>query len=158
MYEINGLDDVYSQEFSGTTNATGLEAFDNVFYGLYEITASKENYVSLLDTISVSKDHHSFNLVLANNLGNIDIPAGKSQFFKIYPNPNEGAFTLELFAADAISGIQVEIYSLHGEKVKQVAIEGQLFYEFNLSTLAKGIYLIRVIKGNEQGFMKLIKK
>ena len=54
VFDMNGLDDVYSQEFSGTTNSTGLEVFDNVFYGQYEITASKENYHTLLDTINVS--------------------------------------------------------------------------------------------------------
>ena len=95
---------------------------------------------------------------MASGLGEIEIPATNSSFFKIYPNPNLGVFTLELYEVEALSGIRVEIYSLFGEKVKQIDLEGQLMYEFNLSTVPQGIYLIRVTKGNVHGFIKLVRK
>jgi hypothetical protein len=151
VFGMKGLDNIYSQQFSQITNATGLISLANVFYSEYAVFASKNNYHTLLDTIYVSKNNHTFNLELsAISPGSIiDISNKQDQFFIIYPNPNEGIFTMELMDANHKSGIRVEIFDMMGARVKQIELSGKRLYEFDLSDKPAGIYLLRVIKGDK---------
>ncbi|MBE0661291.1 MAG: fibronectin type III domain-containing protein [Bacteroidales bacterium] len=78
-------------------------------------------------------------------------------FFKVFPNPTTGNFKLELLSTDEV-GINVEIYGMMGEKVFQDRLFGSMLYDFDLSNMPKGIYFIRVIKGDEMGIEKVIKQ
>jgi hypothetical protein len=160
VFGMKGLDNIYSQQFSQITNATGLISLANVFYSEYAVFASKNNYHTLLDTIYVSKNNHTFNLELsAISPGSIiDISNKQDQFFIIYPNPNEGIFTMELMDANHKSGIRVEIFDMMGARVKQIELSGKRLYEFDLSDKPAGIYLLRVIKGDKVGIWKVIRK
>jgi len=160
VFGMNGLDNIYSQQFSHLTDETGLVSLTDVFFSGYTVVASKNNYHTLLDTIYISKNTHSFNLVLsAINPGSIfDISAGKGQFFKIYPNPNEGVFTMELMDAFQTSAVRVEIYDMMGASVLQVELAGKQLYEIDLSGSPAGIYLLRVIKGDKTGLWKITRK
>ena len=79
------------------------------------------------------------------------------QFFKVFPNPTTGYFTLELLKADAEATISVSIFTMMGEIILQTELPSQKSYEFNLSNHPLGIYLIRVIAGDEMGVEKVIR-
>jgi len=81
---MNGLDNIYSQQFSQITNTTGLVSLANVFFSEYAVVASKNNYHTLLDTIIVSKNNHSFNLELSAITPG-SITENSAPFFNIYP-------------------------------------------------------------------------
>lgn len=83
---------------------------------------------------------------------------GNNPFYKVYPNPFSESFTLELNAAYDYSAITLEIYGMYGEKVQHFMLYGNNKHEINLSGLAKGIYLVRVIGKNESGMVKVIKQ
>ncbi len=73
---------------------------------------------------------------------------------KIYPNPNQGAFILELKASDEIA-IDFEIINVIGQTVFErnyKIIEGINQLQFNLKELPQGFYyaLIRTASGNIQ--------
>ena len=156
-FYMTGLDNIYTQQFSQTTNTTGLIALDNVFFASYIVSASKENYSTLIDTIIVTKNNNMFNLELSSAYGINDMTGRSEQFFKIYPNPTDGIFTLELLNENKVEYIQVKIYSMMGEIMMQTEQAGQKQFDFDLSAMPGGIYLIRVIKGNGQGVMKIIR-
>jgi ligand-binding sensor domain-containing protein len=82
----------------------------------------------------------------------------QESFFRVYPNPTTSTLKLELLDADEVSSINVEIYSMMGERIFQDILLGARQYEFDLSSMPKGIYFIRVLKGNENGIEKVIKQ
>jgi hypothetical protein len=84
--------------------------------------------------------------------------AEKASFFRVYPNPNTGQFTLELSEITESSTINVEIFSLVGESIMNVELPQMKQYLFDLSARQPGIYLIRVMKGDEVGVEKLIRR
>ncbi|MBE0663292.1 MAG: T9SS type A sorting domain-containing protein [Bacteroidales bacterium] len=84
--------------------------------------------------------------------------AEKDSFFKVYPNPNTGQFTLELSEFSEISTIKVEIFSLIGESIMNVELPELKQYLFDLSDRQPGIYLIKVMQGSDIGVEKLIKQ
>ena len=157
-YEMRGLDNIYSQEFSGTTNSTGIVMLDNVFFSQYRISAAKSGYQPVSDTIDVSKVNNTCALELtAVSPGFINDPDGAGiPFFIIKPNPNAGLFTLELLEPGNPSGIRVEIFNMMGEMLESVELSGQDSYLFDISAHPQGIYLVRVSRGDELGVMKVV--
>lgn len=79
-------------------------------------------------------------------------------FFKIYPNPTTGSFTLELTSNDDDAVIVVEIYSLVGTKLMSSKLHGSYKCDFHLESYASGIYLIRVFSGTKADFFKVVKQ
>ncbi|MBE0663293.1 MAG: S8 family peptidase [Bacteroidales bacterium] len=84
--------------------------------------------------------------------------AEKDSFFKVYPNPNTGQFTLELSERSEFSTIKVEIFNLVGERIMDVELLAMKQYLFDLSAKQPGIYLVRVMQGNDVGIEKVIKQ
>jgi|GEM_PF-3123596 len=92
-------------------------------------------------------------------MGKDDIqPVAGQSFFKVYPNPTNGNFTLELNGDFESSATAVEIYDLIGEKVLSVRLTGEHSHDFSLSGETTGIYFIRVISGNRVETVKIIKQ
>jgi hypothetical protein len=73
---------------------------------------------------------------------------------KIYPNPNNGQFTLELTNIE--SGAVVCIYNMLGAKVYQSKAMNETSQIFNLSEIKRGIYFIKVIDGKDQFTRKMV--
>ncbi|MEI7727549.1 MAG: T9SS type A sorting domain-containing protein, partial [Bacteroidota bacterium] len=88
-----------------------------------------------------------------------DDPAliSKKVFFKIYPNPTTGIFTLELNGFDKSQTACIEIYGMRGEKIQRKEISVEQKQKFSLSDEPVGIYFIRVISGNRSETTKIIR-
>jgi hypothetical protein len=84
--------------------------------------------------------------------------ASEHSFFRIYPNPTTGVFSLELYGIDNSSELQVEIYGLLGEFMLSKNLQGQRKYEFSLAGKPNGVYFIRVVSGRFAGTGKIIKQ
>ncbi|MDP1623731.1 MAG: GEVED domain-containing protein [Bacteroidales bacterium] len=82
-------------------------------------------------------------------------PANDKSFYKVYPNPTTGTFTLELSGPAETSKVSVEIYSIMGERILKKEMYGVKQQIFDLSGKLHGIYLIRIM--NEEGEMGLTK-
>lgn len=85
-------------------------------------------------------------------------PVTNDSFFKIYPNPTTGDFTLELLEFEEYSNIQVEIYSAQGHLVLGKKLPAKKLYYFTLNERQPGIYLVSVLKDKEIGVYKIIKQ
>ena len=88
----------------------------------------------------------------------------KNTFFKIYPNPTEGRFVVELTKELEGSGFKVQgsrfkvrVYNLFGVEALEEQIITARLSEFSLQNQPPGIYIIRVFNGNQSGTSKIIK-
>ena len=79
-------------------------------------------------------------------------------FFKVYPNPTDGIFTLELLTDVEKGSIQVEVFALYGSRVLRQKLPPQPIHMVDLTHFQPGMYIIRVSAGDHSGFARLIKK
>jgi len=82
----------------------------------------------------------------------------KQQFYRIYPNPTTGVFTLELNDAETPGKTMVEIYGMKGEKLLSYELTGAQRHAFSLSGNPAGIYLFRIISALNSGTTRIIKQ
>ena len=92
-------------------------------------------------------------IIPENNLSN----EKKSAFFKVYPNPTNGNFTLEQKSDKQFGNTTVEVYGIRGDKVFTDTMFGEKKHEFSLSQLPAGLYFVRVIADDYAETIKRIK-
>ena len=80
-----------------------------------------------------------------------------SGFFRVYPNPTPGQFTIEMNDIANEGSIRVEIFSLMGECVMRTELPLMKHYQLDISNRQPGLYLIKVMKGYDVGYVKLIR-
>ncbi len=76
---------------------------------------------------------------------------------RVYPNPTNGKFRVELTGKLPTGSVRVEIYSIRGERVLSTTLPGEAAGEFSLSDRPAGIYFIKVIAGENIFTSKLVK-
>jgi len=79
-------------------------------------------------------------------------------FFKVYPNPTNDKFYLELDPAYQDAQTQVHIYGMVGGLIQKQEVTGSNRYEFSLGDKTPGIYFIRVMTGDRFETKKIVKK
>ncbi|MEP0263305.1 T9SS type A sorting domain-containing protein [Dokdonia sp.] len=73
--------------------------------------------------------------------------------FSFYPNPAENVINL-----DARTGIDtVTMFNMLGQKVLEQKVDGLTSYQLNVSTMAKGTYLMQVTSNGKTGVHRVIK-
>jgi hypothetical protein len=77
---------------------------------------------------------------------------------RVFPNPTTGIFTLELPATSESTTANVEIYGMMGELVQQKTLFGEKSHQFNLSNQPRGIYIVRVLIGENLYMEKVIRQ
>jgi len=77
--------------------------------------------------------------------------------FKLFPNPSNGIFTLK-FRSEEIEDVELFVYDFLGRKIA-FQIYKNSFNSFdeqiNLSQLSKGIYILRIKRGNRMATQKI---
>ncbi len=75
----------------------------------------------------------------------------------VFPNPNSGRFTLDIKLQE-LSNLSVDIIDINGRIVMQHQAKNvvQHIQDFDLSSLAKGLYQIRIFNGSDYFTQKLI--
>lgn len=77
-------------------------------------------------------------------------------FFRVFPNPTSGAFAVEILDDDQESVVFLEIFNLLGKCILRNELQDQNIYYFCLPEKQPGVYLVRVLKNNNQGSVKLV--
>jgi len=75
-----------------------------------------------------------------------DLTSGNTNI-KVYPNPNNGAFTISNSRLTIDNG-SIEVYNMLGEKVYSKLFIGQYPLSLDLSSQPAGVYLYRITSGN----------
>jgi PKD repeat protein len=81
-----------------------------------------------------------------------------NRFFRIYPNPTSGNFTLAMNSQVKDESFHVEIFNMNGEKIWSDGLVCKPGCQFSLKGKPSGIYLIRVIGANHSGAMRIVKQ
>ena len=108
--------------------------FDNLPMGTYAILVEDERGCSFEDSINLD-------ITISND--EIDNP----QFFKVFPNPTDGIFNLEVSGLDHSSVfLDIEIYNTSGQQVQKTTLGkfGNVYKgQVSLYHYPPGMYLIR---------------
>jgi hypothetical protein len=89
----------------------------------------------------------------------VDIAKTENSWMLIYPNPNPGAFMLELRMQQTGIPIEIGIFDLAGKRVVHywVSLTDHHFTkEINVNFLEKGVYFIRVTGKEDSGVKQII--
>ncbi len=84
-------------------------------------------------------------------------PETAHTFFKIYPNPTTGNFTLEQMGEIQYGSLKVDVYGMRGEKLMSGKMTGEKRHEFSLSEMPEGLYFVKVTSDNSNETYKLVK-
>jgi hypothetical protein len=79
-------------------------------------------------------------------------------FFRIYPNPTPGNFTLELKGEATSAQVHVDIFGIFGEKIQSKDLVMERKQEFSLIDRPTGVYVVHMISGTSSETAKIIKR
>ena len=74
--------------------------------------------------------------------------------FALYPNPNNGVFSIRSKANNAIDFITIS--DALGKQIKQVQVNGATTSDLNLQGIASGIYFVQITSGSESVTKKIV--
>lgn len=114
-------------------------------------------YYILLDDENSTTGTHSFYIDCANSPSGIDENGGAAGIH-IYPNPNAGSFTVSI-DGNTQETVEIDVFNVLGEEVftsKAENINGSYNKEIVLTTIAKGIYTVRIKAGTRLYHKKVI--
>jgi len=95
--------------------------------GTYTYGETEDYKIYVFDSLSIDE----------NDLSNVNL----------YPNPNEGSFTIDLRSLDTSNTIQVELFNVNGQLIYQKNTNENLF-EINTDRTS-GIYFLRLTSGKQ---------
>jgi hypothetical protein len=79
-----------------------------------------------------------------------------NHFIRIYPNPTTDIVNVEL-TESGITTANITIYSMRGAKLLQRTISGESKFQFSLSGMSAGLYMVHVQSGERSEIAKVIK-
>lgn len=81
-----------------------------------------------------------------NGFDGIEQKASPNWDAKIYPNPNNGVFSIMITGSSA--ALDVLVFNVIGEKVFSLQLLGDHGAKIDLSSLQKGLYVVQIIDKN----------
>jgi hypothetical protein len=78
----------------------------------------------------------------------------ETPMYSVFPNPNNGLFTIQF--EQATENAQAELYSITGEKVDAFNFSGTSYTYSPATTLAPGMYMLRVLNNGVQTTQRII--
>jgi 1,4-alpha-glucan branching enzyme len=128
--------------------ATGFQ-YTGAWYNLMDNTTI--NVADVNAPISLAAGEYR---IYGNKQANLAIADfEKANSVNLYPNPVADYFTLNVATA------KVQVYSITGQLVKSFTTHGNLDFQFNVSDLKTGLYVVKAFdENNKIQMMKFIKK
>jgi hypothetical protein len=78
--------------------------------------------------------------------------------FAIYPNPAKNYFNLIAYKPEDLQGAEISIVDLSGQVLLRQSLQGSANQKISISSLATGMYLIRIVKVTGVDTRKLLKQ
>jgi hypothetical protein len=91
------------------------------------------------------------------NPGFLDDNESKGLYTKVYPNPTNGSFTLELLGNTIVEKADIVIYGMRGEALMSATMLNEKSHVFSLSGYPVGFYFIKVYTGEFVDNIKILK-
>ena len=142
---------------NGYPSAGTLHTEDNIAFTLDIIPEASGNVIIHVPA-NVAHDDDDFSNLASNTLTvAVDLPndiySDQPEGFACYPNPNQGIFTLEI--PEAYQGSLLQVYNSSGLMIYESVVEQQQ-NTLDLTAMSKGMYLIKLMKNNNQITHRLI--
>ena len=81
-----------------------------------------------------------------------------NSFFRVYPNPTSGDFTIEwMDSTEKPLHAAIVIQNMLGEKILESELNNEVTKRISLGSCNAGIYLFRVTDGERNGLVKVVK-
>jgi hypothetical protein len=77
--------------------------------------------------------------------------------FSIYPNPASGNFMLVHKGKKTTGNVNVEVFTVRGDRVMTASMTGEKQHEFNSSGLKAGLYFVKIVEDGDTETLKLVK-
>jgi hypothetical protein len=120
-------------------------------HGYINITSDFCNGSILLSNVQVPPDEKDI-IITEPQKDNKDF--SHEMQVKIYPNPNNGRFLIDLINFE--NKATVSVYNLLGTQYYHTEFEKTTYNEINLSTIRKGIYFVKINSSHKQFVKKII--
>ncbi len=148
------------------TDANGAYSFANIPDGNYEIMIDIPGYEQVSTytfTVSGSSvDMNDLDFLIDNNeiftSGFMGLPKLDKVNLKVYPNPSEGTFNILL--PTNLSSFEISVYNCVGTKVFEESVEHNTSNTFkgDLSGVAEGVYIVRLIGEGLTAETRIVKR
>jgi hypothetical protein len=152
-YEIQRADASMNFTTVATINATGQNGHAYSFIDTPRLTNGPTIYYRIRYTLQNGEQHLSLIRSLTWE--------GEDGWMMVYPNPvRDGILTLEWFKGNG-DGLQWSMYTVVGQLVISGYTEANGFsgkQTFDLSDLARGMYVLRVVSGNGKWEFKIVRQ
>lgn len=138
----------YIWEFDDATDTSMGTDVEHHYYqdGDYEVSLMVVTPFDCIDTVTKT--------VTINSVG---IDQVEKKLINIYPNPNNGDFTIE--SLNTLGAMSIVVLDLEGRKISEARIPaGENRYHMNLQSmqLSEGIYLLEASQGGERMVYRLV--
>ena len=97
------------------------------------------------DTIEYRKEDSEFQEISNDKLD-----------FSIYPNPNDGTFTIQLLSVGEMKPFSIQIFNSSGKYISGIEHCNTSLIHVNNSNLPAGIYFVKLCMGNNIAIKKVI--
>lgn len=121
---------------------------------IHTATADGDYWVTVTDSNGCTATDSILDVVIAA----ADDPFAGAINMLVYPNPNDGAFTLQLDVEKA-RDVTIAVYDVVGQRIFEEAagkVQGTWKRTLDLSHVAKGVYVLQVSSGSAKAFRKLV--
>lgn len=92
---------------------------------------------------------------MANSIDEIDL----SLAFEVFPNPSPQSTLFLRYEAEAMSEISIKVYTLNGVLLKEqqeFALSGEHIFSIDITSFAKGMYIMELDNGKRKGLSKFL--
>ncbi|NNF01983.1 MAG: HYR domain-containing protein, partial [Bacteroidia bacterium] len=133
-------------------NASGLASGRDYQWAVYAycstspVVLSQMSAVNFFTTPASAAKEEALSVELSAKFG-----------LKVYPNPNEGRFNIEL--SDITSATTIKIFDLIGQEIMVENVEGSSSFhnvEIDMGQIEKGTYIIEIISGDERKIQRVV--
>jgi hypothetical protein len=77
--------------------------------------------------------------------------------FRVYPNPTQGTFTLEMTGKATASAVAAELFRMQGDRLVKAEFQGDQSCRFDLNGQPSGVYILRILFDGKGETVKIIK-
>jgi hypothetical protein len=158
--EITAADNIATKMLQRVMVDDTVETFEDlvvdgfIVHPDYTYTTSTINFTMDGDLPAITMDESGVKHVMYTGDGGVGVKDANTRSFKVYPNPSQGMFEVNL---SGISGAtRYQIYNINGSLVKEGIFKGDI-NRIDMRDNAKGMYILR-INGDKPGCFKLLVK
>lgn len=146
----------YFWDFGDGTTSTDQQPIHNfVVDSMYQITLTVTNYCGYESTAVI--DYRFWSAIdneIPQAIEKVELNNLKAE---VYPNPSEGMFKLSI-SDDKINDLNVQIYNIQGQQLEAISKQNEkdVDINFDFSRFEKGIYFVKITKGENSQMKKVI--